>query len=622
MLDTTLPLPAFDPIIPTLDDQMWTELKSALDVAMRDEAMQRRGLNRLLEKDKAALEPHPYMFISVNSIRAALCAKGFDFKTPKTTAYMAAMCAPNGLKLNKDGKQEPAIYINIDFLVANQPEIVSETIRHELVHADQMTRGDLRQTSEGWYWRGKLYSHDWIHSMSGEFETAMERILWEVTNLPWEREAYDHIDWIREQYRYNEHFEKLCELLGYEQHYAEERSKDPYDDRNMLEMAVKYRSNNNLYINFLSGRVDATWNHDEWYSQENYNPSQPVICDEDGVIRFKPNQIIKDLFDAGKLDLNSFAGRYSDDDRSQLSQLIGYSHDSWSGLSTVDSRAYWGGVVEKELFRYGRGSSLSNDIEDYYPQRIRYPGIEQNAREFTPEKQLNIPVGLPVLIDRIFRNDGAYVFKLKAGEYNVEWVERGESYGRVSYDLTDKPVSHYCHETAIHFTTSGVELSNLDGSNNYKLINIDWDEVARFVVPTNEWRTYTFQLTRLLTMYGNRLADDSKAVELDLLYNICRIIIVWMQHRKYILTNMNKDTFGQDKYSKVYKAVKKDGIANNELITSIAASKTITGSGIPIKHRLSTMLNSGVVFNDGVISLKKDGYVYEADVEVLADLIK
>ncbi len=64
---------------------------------------------------------------------------------------------------------------------------------------------------------------------------------------------------------------------------------------------------------------------------------QPVVVAADGVIRFKQNQIIRDMLDLCEkhgLGLNEIAMRdYEKDDRSQLMQLIGYSVSAYGNLS-------------------------------------------------------------------------------------------------------------------------------------------------------------------------------------------------------------------------------------------------------------------------------------------------
>lgn len=66
-------------------------------------------------------------------------------------------------------------------------------------------------------------------------------------------------------------------------------------------------------------------------------PMQPIILAGDGVIRFKKNKIVDDLYELGSkhgLSLNDMVFRdYSQEDRNQFAQLIGYSVSGWGGLS-------------------------------------------------------------------------------------------------------------------------------------------------------------------------------------------------------------------------------------------------------------------------------------------------
>lgn len=71
------------------------------------------------------------------------------------------------------------------------------------------------------------------------------------------------------------------------------------------------------------------------------HPIQPLEVDEHGTLRYKKNQIVRDLLDVASkhgLDMNTVAvrhqtGQYTADDRIQLTQLIGYSHSGAGGLS-------------------------------------------------------------------------------------------------------------------------------------------------------------------------------------------------------------------------------------------------------------------------------------------------
>ncbi len=56
------------------------------------------------------------------------------------------------------------------------------------------------------------------------------------------------------------------------------------------------------------------------------HPIQELYRDKNGTIRFKPNLIVRFLLDNGEFDMNSLAKiPFSDEDREQFAQLIGYS---------------------------------------------------------------------------------------------------------------------------------------------------------------------------------------------------------------------------------------------------------------------------------------------------------
>jgi len=67
------------------------------------------------------------------------------------------------------------------------------------------------------------------------------------------------------------------------------------------------------------------------------HPIQPVERDEDGVLRFKKNAIVRALLDTGRLDMNDIMVLpFSADDRQQFAQLIGYSVSGYEELSYHD----------------------------------------------------------------------------------------------------------------------------------------------------------------------------------------------------------------------------------------------------------------------------------------------
>ena len=69
------------------------------------------------------------------------------------------------------------------------------------------------------------------------------------------------------------------------------------------------------------------------------HPTQPIVLDTHGCIRFKSNKIVTYLLDNGGIDMNKLAGlEFSDEDREQFAQLIGYSVSGASDLSYVSDR--------------------------------------------------------------------------------------------------------------------------------------------------------------------------------------------------------------------------------------------------------------------------------------------
>lgn len=88
------------------------------------------------------------------------------------------------------------------------------------------------------------------------------------------------------------------------------------------------------------------------------HPEQPIGLADDGVIRFKGNSIIEDLFDSGALDLNEISrrvhrGDFPEEDYVQLTQLLGYSVSGWGDLSTSPPEMVAAADREAERIRSG-----------------------------------------------------------------------------------------------------------------------------------------------------------------------------------------------------------------------------------------------------------------------------
>ena len=69
-------------------------------------------------------------------------------------------------------------------------------------------------------------------------------------------------------------------------------------------------------------------------------PMQPVYQDEDAVVRFRANAVVCHLLDHGGIDLNQLAQLdFSQEDREQFAQLIGYSICGYHELPYVSDES-------------------------------------------------------------------------------------------------------------------------------------------------------------------------------------------------------------------------------------------------------------------------------------------
>lgn len=76
---------------------------------------------------------------------------------------------------------------------------------------------------------------------------------------------------------------------------------------------------------------------------KNKHPMQPLVFDDNGVVRFKENKIVNYLWRVGHLDMNQISikhqqGIFSQEDLEQFYQLNGYSFSVFSELSLVSEK--------------------------------------------------------------------------------------------------------------------------------------------------------------------------------------------------------------------------------------------------------------------------------------------
>jgi hypothetical protein len=116
------------------------------------------------------------------------------------------------------------------------------------------------------------------------------------------------------------------------------------------------------------------------------NPIQPLATDAQGVVRFKANKIVQHLLDTHPTcDMNALAVLdFTDDDRQQFAQLIGYSLSGYCSLTRyVDDASYYA-AANVALTRYVDDASYyaaANVADGMTEEEARIAGLEQKLAE-------------------------------------------------------------------------------------------------------------------------------------------------------------------------------------------------------------------------------------------------
>ncbi len=87
---------------------------------------------------------------------------------PQTPVFLKKLDKGVAAEANRDG----TIYVDPSL----SPNQMKKAVKHEMVHINQMKRGDLSYDNNNVYWKGKIYSRDNMPEGSKQ--------------LPWEAEAY------------------------------------------------------------------------------------------------------------------------------------------------------------------------------------------------------------------------------------------------------------------------------------------------------------------------------------------------------------------------------------------------------------------------------------------------
>jgi len=96
------------------------------------------------------------------------------------------------------------------------------------------------------------------------------------------------------------------------------------------------------------------------------HPIQPLVEDDQGVVRFKENKIVTYILDNSGIDLNQIAViDFSREDREQFAQLIGYSHSGASELSYMSNEVL---EVSQQIYDTGKSNEDQKDVLINYLQ--------------------------------------------------------------------------------------------------------------------------------------------------------------------------------------------------------------------------------------------------------------
>lgn len=108
------------------------------------------------------------------------------------------------------------------------------------------------------------------------------------------------------------------------------------------------------------------------------HPIQDIETDDHGILRFKENKIVTYLLDNGPYDMNDLAVlEFSQEDREQFAQLIGYSLCGFSELS------YTSDEIIESADKMAEGKRELEARNEYLRQKLE--NIKEKGAELTTE---------------------------------------------------------------------------------------------------------------------------------------------------------------------------------------------------------------------------------------------
>lgn len=404
--------------------------------------------------------------------------------------------------------------------------------------------------------------------------------------------------------------------------HAEERYNRKIDEQSTIRMGALTLAEVDRMAYDAAGFSSPSYDTSLLAGEMAPHPVQPVYEDENGTVRFKPNPIIRDLQEAGVLDLNKIAAKYDKKDISQLNQLIGYSVDGWWYLSTTSQMDKIKAAMQEE--RRKAFDSIDGEI-NYLRKKDDITPIDAIHVTMDAE-QYPLPIELPILFQRMTKFDGHYSLSVNSKDsWEVEWVD-SSFHGHCSYNLTpDSPDG--TPEFPVGTINLKVNENHLwlekigEPDSGQAILTFNWPQVSEQLsrgkceLPT----VVNFGISKLLTNYGT---FTKASADFQGIYQMCQAVLRFMASRKFILDNLTPELFEPELYAKLFKAASYGPVKDNTAVNKLLKATQRSGIRGQIQTAFKHIANSEILFEESKIHLETDRAVYDAHTTELEELIK
>ena len=223
-------------------------------------------------------------------------------------------------------------------------------------------------------------------------------------------EAANELDLLVQRFREQVSRQLVCltdasSLVGDQPHRINSSSND-IDRQRYLNDAVSQRLKLDTALEAARGEDSLGYENCFNFQEDLVHPSQFVEVADDGILRFRTNEIVRYMVDNGPWDLNTLSQIGDPQDYAQLAQQIGYSVSGWSGLSMVNSAAYAAAEVEQELTKRRMREQAALNVT-HLKDTQSLPGILQNIAS-TSDSTHNIPWEWAVLLHNAIIDEVRY----------------------------------------------------------------------------------------------------------------------------------------------------------------------------------------------------------------------